>query len=109
MELTDTISGLKPAEGHSGVSDWQKIAAIATSGLSETEQWAAIGEYTDDWRAAAFRDAGISPAAYAGYKRARSESSKAVYAWLDASGYSKEVKDKIRRIAGARNRDAYYG
>lgn len=109
MELTDTISGLKPAEGHSGVSDWQKIAAIATSGLSETEQWAAIGEYTDDWRAAAFRDAGISPAAYAGYKRARSESSKAVYAWLDASGYSKEVKDKIRRIAGAKNRDAYYG
>lgn len=109
MELTDTISGLEPAEGHSGVSDWQKIAAIATSGLSETEQWAAIGEYTDDWRAAAFRDAGISPAAYAGYKRARSESSKAVYAWLDASGYSKEVKDKIRRIAGAKNRDAYYG
>lgn len=109
MELTDTISGLKPADGHSGVSDWQKIAAIATSGLSETEQWAAIGEYTDDWRAAAFRDAGISPAAYAGYKRARSESSKAVYAWLDASGYSKEVKDKIRRIAGAKNRDAYYG
>lgn len=109
MELTDTISGLEPAEGHSGVSDWQKIAAIATSELSETEQWAAIGEYTDDWRAAAFRDAGISPAAYAGYKRARSESSKAVYAWLDASGYSKEVKDKIRRIAGAKNRDAYYG
>nr|DAN00727.1 MAG TPA: hypothetical protein [Caudoviricetes sp.] len=109
MELTDTISGLKPAEGHSGVSDWQKIAAIATSDLSETEQWAAIGEYTDDWRAAAFRDAGISPAAYAGYKRARSESSKAVYAWLDASGYSKEVKDKIRRIASAKNRDAYYG
>lgn len=109
MELTDTISGLEPAEGHSGVSDWQKIAAIATSGLSETEQWAAIGEYTDDWRAAAFRDAGISPAAYAGYKRARSESSKAVYAWLDASGYSKEVKDKIRRIAGAKNKDAYYG
>ena len=109
MELTDTISGLEPAEGHSGVSGWQKIAAIATSGLSETEQWAAIGEYTDDWRAAAFRDAGISPAAYAGYKRARSESSKAVYAWLDASGYSKEVKDKIRRIAGAKNRDAYYG
>lgn len=109
MELTDKISGLKPEEGHSGVSDWQKIAAIATSGLSETEQWAAIGEYTDDWRAAAFRDAGISPAAYAGYKRARSESSKAVYAWLDASGYSKEVKDKIRRIAGAKNRDAYYG
>ena len=109
MELTDTISGLEPAEGHSGVSEWQKIAAIATSGLSETEQWAAIGEYTDDWRAAAFRDAGISPAAYAGYKRARSESSKAVYAWLDASGYSKEVKDKIRRIAGAKNRDAYYG
>lgn len=109
MELTDTISGLEPAEGHSGVSDWQKIAAITTSGLSETEQWAAIGEYTDDWRAAAFRDAGISPAAYAGYKRARSESSKAVYAWLDASGYSKEVKDKIRRIAGAKNRDAYYG
>lgn len=109
MELTDTISGLEPAEGHSGVSDWQKIAAIATSELSETEQWAAIGEYTDDWRAAAFRDAGVSPAAYAGYKRARSESSKAVYAWLDASGYSKEVKDKIRRIAGAKNRDAYYG
>ena len=109
MELTDTISGLEPAEGHSGVSGWQKIAAIATSGLSETEQWAAIGEYTDDWRAAAFRDAGISPAAYAGYKRARSESSKAVYAWLDASGYSKEIKDKIRRIAGAKNRDAYYG
>ena len=109
MELTDTISGLKPAEGHSGVSEWQKTAAIATSGLSETEQWAAIGEYTDDWRAAAFRDAGISPAAYAGYKRARSESSKAVHAWLDASGYSKEVKDKIRRIAGAKNRDAYYG
>lgn len=109
MELTDTISGLEPTEGHSGVSDWQKIAAIATSELSETEQWAAIGEYTDDWRAAAFRDAGISPAAYAGYKRARSESSKAVYAWLDASGYSKEVKDKIRRIAGAKNRDAYYG
>ena len=109
MELTDTISGLEPAEGHSGVSEWQKIAAIATSELSETEQWAAIGEYTDDWRAAAFRDAGISPAAYAGYKRARSESSKAVYAWLDASGYSKEVKDKIRRIAGAKNRDAYYG
>ena len=109
MDLTDKISGLKPAEGHSGVSGWQKIAAIATSGLSETEQWAAIGEYTDDWRAAAFRDAGISPAAYAGYKRARSESSKAVYAWLDASGYSKEVKDKIRRIAGAKNRDAYYG
>lgn len=109
MELTDTISGLEPAEGHSGVSEWQKIAAIATSGLSETEQWAAIGEYTDDWRAAAFRDAGISPAAYAGYKRARSESSKAVYAWLDASGYSKEVKGKIRRIAGAKNRDAYYG
>lgn len=109
MELTDTISGLEPAEGHSGVSDWQKIAAIATSELSETEQWAAIGEYTDDWRAAAFRDAGISPAAYAGYKRARSESSKAVYAWLDASGYSKEIKDKIRRIAGAKNRDAYYG
>ena len=109
MELTDTISGLEPAEGHSGVSEWQKIAAIATSGLSETEQWAAIGEYTDDWRAAAFRDAGISPAAYAGYKRARSESSKAVYAWLNASGYSKEVKDKIRRIAGAKNRDAYYG
>lgn len=109
MELTDTISGLEPAEWHSGVSEWQKIAAIATSGLSETEQWAAIGEYTDDWRAAAFRDAGISPAAYAGYKRARSESSKAVYAWLDASGYSKEVKDKIRRIAGAKNKDAYYG
>lgn len=109
MDLTDKISGLKPEEGHSGVTDWQKIAAIATSGLSETEQWAAIGEYTDDWRAAAFRDAGISPAAYAGYKRARSESSKAVYAWLDASGYSKEVKDKIRRIAGAKNRDAYYG
>lgn len=109
MDLTDKISGLKPEEGHSGVSDWQKIAAIATSGLSETEQWAAIGEYTDDWRAAAFRDAGISPAAYAGYKRARSESSKAVYAWLDASGYSKEVKDKIRRIAGAKNKDAYYG
>ena len=109
MELTDTISGLEPAEGHSGVSEWQKIAAIATSELSETEQWAAIGEYTDDWRAAAFRDAGISPAAYAGYKRARSESSKAVYAWLDASGYSKEVKDKIRRIAGAKNKDAYYG
>lgn len=109
MELTDTISGLEPAEGNSGVSEWQKIAAIATSELSETEQWAAIGEYTDDWRAAAFRDAGISPAAYAGYKRARSESSKAVYAWLDASGYSKEVKDKIRRIAGAKNRDAYYG
>lgn len=109
MDLTDKISGLKPEEGHSGVSDWQKIAAIATSGLSETEQWAAIGEYTDDWRAAAFRDAGISPAAYAGYKRARSESSKAVYAWLDASGYSKEIKDKIRRIAGAKNRDAYYG
>lgn len=108
MDLTDTISGLEPAEGHSGVSDWQKIAAIATSELSETEQWAAIGEYTDDWRAAAFRDAGISPAAYAGYKRARSESSKAVYAWLDASGYSKEVKDKIRRIVGAKNRDAYY-
>lgn len=109
MDLTDKISGLEPEEGHSGVSDWQKIAAIATSGLSETEQWAAIGEYTDDWRAAAFRDAGISPAAYAGYKRARSESSKAVYAWLDASGYSKEVKDKIRRIAGAKNKDAYYG
>lgn len=109
MDLTDKISGLKPEEGHSGVSDWQKIAAIATSGLSETEQWAAIGEYTDDWRAAAFRDAGISPAAYAGYKRARSDSQKAVYAWLDASGYSKEVKDKIRRIAGAKNKDAYYG
>lgn len=109
MDLTDKISGLEPEEGHSGVTDWQKIAATATSGLSETEQWAAIGEYTDDWRAAAFRDAGISPAAYAGYKRARSESSKAVYAWLDASGYSKEVKDKIRRIAGAKNRDAYYG
>lgn len=109
MDLTDKISGLEPEEGHSGVSEWQKIAAIATSGLSETEQWAAIGEYTDDWRAAAFRDAGISPAAYAGYKRARSESSKAVYAWLDASGYSKEVKDKIRRIAGAKNKDAYYG
>lgn len=109
MDLTDKISGLEPAEGHSGVSDWQKIAAIATSDLSETEQWAAIGEYTDDWRAAAFRDAGISPAAYAGYKRARSESSKAVYAWLDASGYSKEVKDKIRRIASAKNKDAYYG
>lgn len=109
MELTDTISGLKPAEGHSGVSDWQKIAAIATSGISETEQWAAIGEYTDDWRASAFRDAGISPAAYTGYKRARSDGQRAVYAWLDASGYSKEVKDKIRRIAGAKNRDAYYG
>lgn len=109
MDLTDKISGLKPEEGHSGVSDWQKIAAIATSGLSETEQWAAIGEYTDGWRAAAFRDAGISPAAYAGYKRARSDSQKAVYAWLDASGYSKEVKDKIRRIAGAKNKDAYYG
>lgn len=112
LAVAEAVARLTPSDGSPTVTEAQKVSAIAAMPLTDDQKWTAFSVYKTDWRMEYFRDAGINPSVYAAYLdaipryRLSSKGTKSskwttdtIYAWLDTTAYSSEIKQKVAQIA----------